>query len=600
MDTAIHLTILNQFFGKKLERSRSLPIKLTDLKETHEYPRCNRFYPLESFPHFQYVYSLAYDCYCRLKEADVLGPDELAACSLKQEPEVVIKIGFIGNLMEESLKCVSKVKGNEEENGKTVWPISPLICFQKDVKISDLKACHKLFVNKDEDEIEIVMDSHIHVVEYDEEKLRKAISICIEKGLVDYLERSMNVIKNSEHGSREDLRDFYLEMKSIIKHVLVEKSTQQHASMPTGIDYGSIPSEIKDLLLREPNVNSFGIWEDATFKIFMDETVDVAILIEKLKSKNERFFKRFEVQVEKKKFTTKIATQLKQGGELHKHTASEKGVECGTLGGFVKDTTTAGNCSDAYALTCNHLYPTLNEPAYANIDGEEKEVGKCIFTTREKSCDFAVVEISKEFYDKCDFKFRRDDEKTCNAEVSEFFPINVGIVHKNGSKTKWTHGRVVSLAFYDKLNQREIFVVKGLGRPFSTPGDSGSIVFARDNSVSQNAVDILGMVYSNHPEIRDDISHPEKEKLDEASGYSETNLKKGDKSYSTAVGKTRGDQLREKIMKNPENYSFCFRMNNAFELLKKEKNLVVSFERVENTDKRDEDCFANLTKSTNL
>ncbi|XP_061185124.1 uncharacterized protein LOC133193170 [Saccostrea echinata] len=274
----------------------------------------------------------------------------------------------------------------------------------------------------------------------------------------------------------------------------------------------------------------------------------------------------------------------------------------GTLGGFVKDTRSSESCHEAYALTCNHLYPTTNTAAYATIDGDEREVGKCIFTTRENSCDFAVVEINKDIVDKYDFKFRRDDEKKCNAKVSEYFPINVGIVHKNGSETKWTRGRIVSSAFHDAVNNKEVFVVKGLDRrPFSTLGDSGSIVFARDNSVAQDTVDVLGMVYSNNPDIRDNTGHSEyeEEKAKEPSGHSEGNLKSGidqsncagesklkdaDKSESDqSLASGTNPQIKSKSRKNPENYSFCFRMNNAIELLEKEKNLLVSFERVENS-----------------
>ncbi|XP_061185130.1 uncharacterized protein LOC133193176 [Saccostrea echinata] len=438
------------------------------------------------------------------------------------------------------------------------------------------------------------MDSSVHVIEYDEEKVRKTISICIEKGLGDYLERSLNKIKNLQQDAREDLSDFCLEMKSILKHVMLEENILQH--IPKGNDYCGIPPEIKDFLFREPYVNSFGIWEDKTFKVFMDEIVDADILIEKLKSKNNTFFETFEIQVEKKKFTSKIATQLKQGGELHKHTPSDRGdehVESGTLGGFVKDTRTSGNCFEAYALTCNHLYPKTNDSAFATIDGEEREIGKCIFTTRENSCDFAVVEINKDLINKCDLKFRRDDEMACNAEVLDCIPIHVDIVHKNGSKTNWTRGRIASREFCDVVNDREVFVVKGsLGRPFSAPGDSGAIVFARDNSVAQNTVDILGMVYSNYPEIRDDFGDPEYEQektLDDARCLYENAKKEIDESLSEAesrfkeVNKSKSKKLqleKSKSRENPENYSLCFRMNNAFELLKQGKKLVVGFEKV--------------------
>ncbi|XP_062617127.1 uncharacterized protein LOC134278838 [Saccostrea cucullata] len=588
-------------FERKMKRSQSLPYGFSDfrigteLEETQEHQRCSRFYPLENFPHFQYVYSLVYDCYCHLKEFDNIIPDEWAICFLKPGQDLVIKVDFIGTLTQERLNLVSDIKGKEERNGKTVWSESPLICFHEDVKGHNRKACHTLIVKKElKDTKKIQTDTLFHMTEYDEEEVRKKISVCLEKGLGDYLKRTMNKIKYLEHNANEDLEDLYLEMETILKHIMHEENILQH--IPKENDNCGIPSEIKDLLFREPYVNSFGIWEDKTFKVYMDEIVDTDIFIEKLKRKNKTFFENFKILVEKKKFTTKIATKLKQGGEIHRHTPSEDGVECGTLGGFVKDTRTTRNCCEAYALTCNHLYPTMNDPAFATINGEEREIGKCIFSTRENFCDFAVVEINKELANQCDLEFRRDDEMTCNAEVSDCFPINVGIVHKNGSRTNWTRGRIVSREFCDVLNKKEGFVVKGsFGRPFSAPGDSGSIVFARDNSVAQNTVDVLGMVYSNNLEIRENFENPEsgQGKTLDVSQYLDKSPKK---SFNEAeskyedVNKSKIDNLQEeksKSRKNPENYSLCFRMNNAFELLKNEKKLVVGFEKVHSSTETD-------------
>lgn len=79
---------------------------------------------------------------------------------------------------------------------------------------------------------------------------------------------------------------------------------------------------------------------------------------------------------------------------------------------------------------------------------------------------------------------------------------NVGLVHKIGAATDVTSGRIMSLEYYDKDMDNHcrdnIFLVKGLNGPFSEEGDSGSLVFCRPNSVKQNYVNVLGMVYAQN------------------------------------------------------------------------------------------------------
>lgn len=43
----------------------------------------------------------------------------------------------------------------------------------------------------------------------------------------------------------------------------------------------------------------------------------------------------------------------------------------------------------------NHLFPNENEPAYTN---DLREIGACMFTTRDKGCDSAAFEIKKSVF----------------------------------------------------------------------------------------------------------------------------------------------------------------------------------------------------------
>lgn len=66
----------------------------------------------------------------------------------------------------------------------------------------------------------------------------------------------------------------------------------------------------------------------------------------------------------------------------------EEKFYAGTLVDFVSKN---DNEKMIYALTCNHVFPRTNLVAYADIPYSYTEIGKCVFTTREKSCDFAAI-----------------------------------------------------------------------------------------------------------------------------------------------------------------------------------------------------------------
>lgn len=253
-----------------------------------------------------------------------------------------------------------------------------------------------------------------------------------------------------------------------------------------------------------PYVNSFGIWGTSFFKVFVQKETDKYKLEKELLNINKIFFDNFNLEIVKGKFVQKKT--LKQGDHLLscKHNDSEL-YNTGTLGGFVR---TNDNKRKIYALTCNHIFPEEKQLAYAKDSDGFKEMGACVFTTREKACDFAAIELKESFSDTCDVTVRRDDEKKVNAKVYKKNLRNIGLVHKIGAATNVTSGRIISLEFYDKEMDSDcrenIFLVKGINGPFSKEGDSGSLVFSRPNSVLQNYVNVLGMVYAKNITIGND------------------------------------------------------------------------------------------------
>lgn len=253
-----------------------------------------------------------------------------------------------------------------------------------------------------------------------------------------------------------------------------------------------------------PKVNCFGVWENLSFKVFVQKGTDENKLKKELLKINETFFENFHIEIVKGKCVQKKT--LKQGDQLLSCMRNESGLyNGGTIGGFVRKN---DNKDKIYALTCNHIFPVKKQLAYANDSNGFREIGTCVFTTREKACDFAVIELMDSCLDGCDVTVRRDDKKKVNAKIYTENLNNVGLVHKIGAATDVTCGRIISYEYYDKemdyCNRDNIFLVKGLNAPFSEEGDSGSLVFCRPNSVTQDYVNVLGMVYAQNTLTYDD------------------------------------------------------------------------------------------------
>lgn len=294
-------------------------------------------------------------------------------------------------------------------------------------------------------------------------------------------------------------------------------------------------------ICRRPDVHSFGIWRNSSLKVLVKKT-DIKMLRSELIKVNPTFFETYKLEVEKRKMVDK-QTHLMQGDSILAKIPNEDGNYCkGTLGGFVTKSDEEGK---KYALTCNHIFSKVDEPAY-NQDLEN--IGSCLFTTSEQSCDFAAIEIEQSFSDKCDIYVKRDDRKKSNARIYAGNIGEIGLVHKIGATTDVTKGCILSPEWHEKVfggSWVSNFLVQGIGENFSEEGDSGSLVFARQRSVQQNYVEVMGMVYGNKLTVYDN---------DEENEHVENNSNEGEIAASNAW--------------DADNISSCFRIHTAFELFK--------------------------------
>lgn len=82
---------------------------------------------------------------------------------------------------------------------------------------------------------------------------------------------------------------------------------------------------------RRPDVNSFGIWRNSSFKVFVKKTIDIKELEHALKNLNQLFFENYNLEIVKGRLVA--LETLKQGYFLLR---KEDGKSfSGTLGGFV-------------------------------------------------------------------------------------------------------------------------------------------------------------------------------------------------------------------------------------------------------------------------
>lgn len=447
------------------------------------------------FEHFYYVYNLMKDCRSRLEKIQ-----ERQEGTSFMSKKVIIKIGIAGYIDEDNLALIPKRK-KDISRDQRIWNASPIVFFQNDLSLKSastilrqVRACHRILIRSDtvcDEDYEADDLNSITIVGKNKGQIRETIIACLEEPLHQMLQEWTDVLKSII--SAKSLSEIATEMNAIRKHLLCcsQKDASTSFVLPRIGSQPLVPDDVKEYLFGMTDVTSFGIWGDSTLKVFVQKKTNVKKLKDELMKINKIFFKKIDFEIVKGKMVVKKT--LKTGNQILRYQLDESGQQCvGTLGGFVTKT---DDERKIYALTCNHIFPNLNDAAYTDLHCEE--IGACVFTTREKFCDFAAIEIKESFVDKCDVVFRRDDKKGVNAKLYSENLSNLGLVYKIGAATDVTSGHILSCEYYDKLfeDNREIFLVRGIGTNFSAEGDSGSLVFARPRNVKQNHVDVVGMVY---------------------------------------------------------------------------------------------------------
>lgn len=327
------------------------------------------------------------------------------------------------------------------------------------------------------------------------------------------------------------------------------------------------------LIYRSSDVNSFGIWNNSSVKVFVKKTTNVKELKHRIKKLNKTFFKTYNLEIVKGRLVA--LKSLRQGENLLLKDGETS--HAGTLGGFVTKT---DNENKIYALTCNHIFPSEELLAYTcNSTDEDIHVGTCVFTTRDGSCDFAAIEINESFSNNCEISLRREDKKKTSARIFDESLEHISIVHKIGATTNITNGSICCSEYYDRDMPDNLFLVKGTRTVFSEKGDSGSLVFSRPKTGRQNYINVVGMVFGNNYLSREDYSDDDQklEKDKDLEGSPKNDAEKveanvDEKTSSNTPASSVGDNDQ-----NTENLSCCYRIHPAFDLFKEEKGVEVKF-----------------------
>lgn len=323
------------------------------------------------------------------------------------------------------------------------------------------------------------------------------------------------------------------------------------------------------------------MWNNSSFKIFVKTTTVKEELKGELVERYHNFFKYYPLDIE---FGILIENPiLKQGDPIYADDCCEK-HPTGTLGGFVMR---VNEDRKKYALTCNHIFSSRNQMAYTHDsdDGARRQIGSCVFTKSDMSCDFAAIEMNDTVSNECDVTFRRDDGKGINAHLYDENLEDVGIVHKIGATTGVTQGYILSSEFYNKYtvegNRECIFLVKGTDGNFSENGDSGSLVFSRPRSLQQNYVDIVGMVYAKNRKAKDDVETEIYNRTDKESEQFHANHdistevenahENNQQTLTPSLSREDDGQIVAENDQDAEEFSFCYRLNTALELFKQDQ-----------------------------
>lgn len=534
------------------------------------------YFKAKYFQRFHYNHKLMRDCHDRIEglrstrdQRNLTGDDA---------EDLIIKIGIVGEYTEDKLNLLLKRKGKRERPPKNqqIWKQSPIICFEKSTKsalrmLRRVEACHKILIISDpnNNEPERVEDSII-IIREDKEQILKTISVCLEEHIHEILQGwSVNL---PLEGFGKYLPDIFAEIEDIRKQMLFDDNSHYTTDASAFRDAGNkliVPSNVKEYLFGRRDVNSFGIWRNSSFKVFVKKTIDANELKTELKKIHQTFFENYNLEIVKGRLV--LLNTLKQGNIILRNQDGEK--YAGTLGGFVSKT---DDEKKIYALTCNHVFPKEELLAYTD-NCTDRDIGSCVFTTRDSSCDFAAIEINESFSKNCEVPLRREDTKKTSARVFDESLEQISFVHKIGATTNVTKGRILSSEYYAKDLPTNLFLVKGTGEKFSDQGDSGALVFSRPRSGRQNYINVLGMVFGNNFIKYDNADDSDDDRNVEKNKKLEDSQNKDEERVEPNVEKTTTSNTFASDVADDKNLSCCYRVQPAFDLLKEKKDIDVKF-----------------------
>nr|XP_022303508.1 uncharacterized protein LOC111111056 isoform X2 [Crassostrea virginica]XP_022303509.1 uncharacterized protein LOC111111056 isoform X2 [Crassostrea virginica] len=533
------------------------------------------YFESECFEHFHYISQLVKDCRSRVDKVRKTPDDETM-----WDCEVMIRLSYVGKL-DVAFPIQKSIQGGKSvaSVNRKIWEAAPLLCFQNDLShqtalelLKGNDACHKFFVKSREVSRDwSAKEKDIEIIDY--EHVLEAITSCLEDPLHRMLDKWIKQIR--ETGSTRETVWMILEMENIQKQMTFKKPEQNADSLSATLGFAeNVPRDVKEYLARRADVNAFGTWINSHFKVFTTDKADNQKLHDELTKIDATFFKKYILDIESRKFVKNLS--LRQGSHISPEKPNKDGYfVAGTLGGFITQTEEP---EKKYALTCNHIFPITDIPAYAEISQKFEEIGKCVYTTRENHCDFAAIEISETASKECNITFRREDKKETNALVYDDNLENLAILHKIGAESDVTTGFILSDEFYinpliDEDNRDFVFLVRGVNGLFSKSGDSGSLVFSRPREVSHNSVYVVGMVFG----FDTNLTVYENSKEEDAKSQETDTSVKLENGANNCSGTPDGKDLPASCSRiKSEHISMCYLIRPALDLFVKNQGFSVN------------------------
>ncbi|XP_061197608.1 uncharacterized protein LOC133205754 [Saccostrea echinata] len=310
--------------------------------------------------------------------------------------------------------------------------------------------------------------------------------------------------------SAKQIRSLKTESDAVIKRLqLASKLPKQNTDTPASM---SIPEAIlAELDNNADKIYGYGFRPDEFYVLICDSlsSVDKETLQKKILESKESANSNNATS-----FLWNIKFENSKGVKIMEHFGSgspllpdqTKPHKFGTLGGFAQI-----NSKDVVGLTNYHVVGK-NIVAYVKDGDTLVKLGKSTFVLvpgEESLADVALIEVEKCVLNRCQKPLVDDEDEPKSATIFLGTPDQIcpAIVHKKGASTGITQGTVVDIMTYrDVLGERETqsaFLVEDTEKPFSAPGDSGSIVFQNSLSASQEDIEVVAILngrYKRHDE----------------------------------------------------------------------------------------------------